>query len=211
MTAQNKILLALLIVAAIAIGAYALRVLPSYFSASRVAAPSINQSPKALPFNQIRGNPNASKTIIEFGDLECQTCGDLDPQIATLIKQEPDVRLVWKDCPSSSHPNAIAAAEAAACAGDQGKYWEYHDLLIQNQDQLGTDLYPSLAATLKMNVATFASCLESGTKRAQVSASIVECANADVAELPTFFINGKAFSGAKADVIHELTVELSKQ
>jgi protein-disulfide isomerase len=118
--------------------------------------------------------------------------------------------LVWKDCPSSSHPNAEAAAEAAHCAGDQGKYWEYHDLLIQNQDQLGPDLYPMLAATLKLNATAFASCLANGAHADEVSASINECASAGVNELPSFFVNGKLFSGADANIIHELTAELNK-
>jgi len=196
----------------IVIGAYAIRVLPSYFAKSANTPASGDQNIAHVdPNDEIRGARNAAHTIIEFGDLECTTCGALDPQIADLVKQDPDVRLVWKDCPSSSHPNAEAAAEAALCAGDQGKYWEYHDLLIQNQNQLGPDLYPTLAATLKLNAATFASCLGNGAKNDWVAASINECADANVIDLPTFFINGKAFSGANADIIHELTVQISKQ
>ena len=137
------------VIAMIVIGWYAALVLPSYFPGNGDASLSEAQNPLRVdPTDPIRGLANASHTIIEFGDLECPTCGSLDPQIADLVKQNPDVRLVWKDCPSSSHLNAETAAEAALCAGDQGKYWEYHDLLIQNQDQLGTDLYPALAATL---------------------------------------------------------------
>jgi len=210
-TPQNKFLVALTIAAVIAIGWYAIRVLPSYFPKNADTSLSEAQDPLRVdPTDPIRGLPNAAKTIIEFGDLECPTCGALDPQLNDLVKQEPDVRLVWKDCPSSSHPNAETAAEAALCAGDQGKYWEYHDLLIQNQDQLGADLYPTLAATLKLNAAVFASCLGNGAKTDQVTASTNECADADVTDLPTFFVNGKSFSGANADIIHELTVALGK-
>ena len=211
MTAQNKFLAALTIAAVIAIGWYAIRVLPSYFPKNADTSLSEAQNPlRVEPTDPIRGLTNATHTIIEFGDLECPTCGALDPQITDLVKQQPDVRLVWKDCPSSSHPNAEAAAEAALCAGDQGKYWEYHDLLIQNQDQLGADLYPTLAVALKLNAAVFASCLANGAHAAQVTASTNGCANADVTDLPTFFVNGKSFSGANADIIHELTVELNK-
>jgi protein-disulfide isomerase len=208
MTNQNKLLLSITVIAIIAIGWYAVRVLPSSFSKSaNEPQPNIV---RADADDEIRGNRNAAHTIIEFGDLECPTCGALDPQLNDLVKQNSSVRLVWKDCPSSAHPNAEAAAEAAHCAGDQGKYWEYHDLLIQNQDQLGADLYPVLAATLKLDAATFASCLGNGVHAGQVSASTLECANAGVTELPGFFINNKAFSGDDANIIHELTVELSK-
>ncbi len=196
------------VIAVIVIGAYAIKVLPSSFSKS-VNEPQPNIV-RADADDEIRGSGNAPHTIIEFGDLECPTCATLDPQLAALVKQSPAVRLVWKDCPSSSHPNAEAAAEAAHCAGDQGKYWEYHDLLIQNQDQLGPDLYPMLAATLKLNATAFASCLANGVHADEVSASINECAGAGVTELPSFFVNGKMFSGTDANIIHELTAELSK-
>ena len=210
MTSQNKILLTLTIVAAIAIGWYAFRVLPAAIPQQPQTPPETASAVRADPSDQIRGDRNAAKTVIEFGDLECPTCGELDPQIADLVKQQPDVRLVWKDCPSSQHPNAETAAEAALCAGDQGKYWEYHDLLIQNQDQLGPDLYPQLAATLKLNGPLFASCLGNNDKAAQVQAGLNECASAGVTDLPSFFINGKAVAGATANIVHELTVKLEK-
>jgi len=208
MTAANKTLLALAIVAAAAIGWYAWRILPGYFS---TAAPNSEQNiVRVDPSDQIRGPSDAPKTIIEFGDLECPTCAALDPQLANLVAQTSDLRLAWKDCPSSSHPNAEAAAEAAQCAGDQHQYWAYHDLLIQNQDTLGPDLYPRLAAQLKLNAATFALCLKNGEKNAQVAASINECVNVGVTELPGLYVNGKLFSGADANIIHELTTELNK-
>jgi len=199
------------VIAMIAIGWYAIRVLPSSLPQKQNAPTETQNVVRVDPTDPVRGVANAAKTIIEFGDLECPICGNLDPQLSDMVKHNPNVRLVWKDCPSSSHPNAEAAAEAAACAGDQGKYWEYHDLLIQNQDRLGADLYPTLAATLKLNATVFAACLGNGAKTDQVTASTNECAESGITELPGFFINGKAFSGANADIIHELTVELNKQ
>ena len=210
MTAPNKFLLILTVIAAIAIGWYAIRVLPA---ALPRPAPTLSETAnlvQADPSDEMRGNRDAAKTIIEFGDLECPVCGELDPQLAALVKQTPDVRLVWKDCPSSQHPNAETAAEAALCAGDQGKYWEYHDLLIENQDRLGADLYPQLAATLKLNAGIFASCLQNNDKAAQVQAGLNECARAGVTELPSFFINGKAVTGAKANIVHTISIELNR-
>lgn len=197
------------IIAIAAIGAYAIRVLPNRSLNTETAEPQ--PIVHVDPTDPVRGAANAVHTIIEFGDFECPTCGELEPQLKDLLKQSPDLRLVWKDCPSSSHPNAEAAAKAAVCAGSQGKYWEYHDLLIKNQDRLGDDLYPALAASTKLNATAFSSCMTSDAKTAQIQASTVECANAGVTELPTFFVNDKLFSGANANIIHELTVELSKQ
>ena len=210
MTPQNKILLTLTIIAAIAIGWYALRVIPAAIPRQPPTPSETANIVQADPSDQIRGNRDAAKTVIEFGDLECPTCGELDPQIAALVKQTPDLRLVWKDCPSSQHPNAETAAEAALCAGDQGKYWEYHDQLIQNQDQLGADLYPQLAATLKLNISLFASCLGNHDKAAQVQNGLNECAMAGVTDLPGFFVNGKAMTGANANIVHEISIELNR-
>ena len=195
-------------IAAVAIIAgYAFMVVPYYFPKS-AGAPISNQPVpvRILPSDQIRGRADASKTIIEFGDLECPSCGAIDPQIANLINSNPDIRLVWKDCPLPSHPNAIAAAEADLCAGEQGKYWEYHDLLIQNQDELGPDLYSTLAATLNLDTGAFAACLASGKMNAQVLSSLNECDAAGVTELPWFSVNGSVFTGADAlpDLINKL-------
>ena len=210
MSSQNKILLAVTAVAAITIGWYAIRVIPPSLPQKQDLQTEPRDIVRANPFDQVRGDRNATKTLIEFGDLECPVCGELDPQISALIKQQPDIRLVWKDCPSSLHPNAETAAEAALCAGDQGKYWEYHDLLIQNQDRLGPALYPQLAAVLKLNAALFAACLGNGDKAAQVQAGLNECAAGGVTDLPGFFINGKAMTGPKADIVREISLELNR-
>lgn len=209
MKAQNKLLFLLTIAAIAVIGVYAARVLPGLRqNAPAPLPPAAPETARVLPTDQIRGPANAAKTIIEFGDVECPYCGTIDPQITGLLAQHPDARLVWKDCPLPNHPNARLAAEAAQCAGDQGKYWEYHDLLIQNQDRLESGLYPGLADQLKLDAKQFAVCLGNGEKRAQVQASFAECANVGVSELPWFSINGKTFSGS--NVIFNLNEELNK-
>ena len=109
------------VIAMIVIGWYAIRVLPSSLPQKQSAPTETQNVVRVDPTDPVRGLANASHTIIEFGDMECPTCGSLDPQIADLVKQNPDVRLVWKDCPSSSHPNAEAAAEG-------GGRWVFKDL-----------------------------------------------------------------------------------
>lgn len=192
----------------IVIGAFAWRVLPFYFAKPPdLTTQNGGKIPEPLPTDPVRGNPRAAKTIIEFGDVECFYCGQIDPQITNLLSTNPDTRLVWKDCPLPSHPNARAAAEAARCAGDQDKYWEFHDLLMQNNDRLGADLYRQLAAQLNLDDKAFTACLDGGAKSAVVQASLAACAASGVDEIPWFSVNGKTFSGS--DAIYELNSEIN--
>ncbi len=207
MKIQTKLLTLLTIVALAVIGAYAWRVLPSFLRGPTPAPAEVApQPPRVLPTDQVRGASGATKTVIEFGDLECPYCAAADRQLAGLVEQQPGVRLVWKDCPLPSHPNAQKAAEAALCAGDQGKYWAYHDLLIQNNDQLGPEIYSTIANALKLDAARFGNCLSANAKRTQVLNSLSECALAGVEELPWFSLNEKSFSGSGAvsNLINEL-------
>lgn len=196
------------ILAATVITIYAFRVLPAYLKKN----PIDDTKPftlRVLPTNQVIGSRGASKTIIEFGDIECPYCSIIDPQVVDLVKQHPDVRLVWKDCPLPSHPNAQKAAEAALCAGDQGKYWEYHNALVANNDQLGAGTYSTIASALKLNTDRFFKCLDSSAKRSQVLDSLNECALAGVEELPWFSFNGKTFFGS--GIVSNLVNELNNQ
>jgi protein-disulfide isomerase len=210
MAKQNKLLAILVVIAGIAIVWYALRVLPGYSSPTAAIAPESKPvPPRILLTDPVYGAKNAAKTIIEFGDLECPSCASVAPQVNELIKNNPAVRLVWKDCPLPSHPNAVFAAVANLCAGDQNKYWEYHNLLIQNQDLLGNDLYPMLASALKLNEKEFAACLADGKKKNAVLSSLNECDAAGVEELPWFFFDGEAFSGGDelANLINKINLK----
>jgi protein-disulfide isomerase len=196
MTNQNKILAAISVVAAVAIGWYALRVLPYYHSKNAPEAAEPKPAmPRVAPTDPVYGAKSAPKTIIEFGDLECPSCADAAPQMQELVNNNPSIRLVWKDCPLPFHPHALAAAIANNCAGDQGKFWEYRDLLLKNQDLLVNDLYPMLASALKLNEKEFAACLANNDKKNAVLASLEECDAAGVNEIPWFFFEGESFSG----------------
>src|SRR5258706_4460717 len=83
--------------------------------------------------NKIRGNPNAANYLLEFSDYTCPYCAKLDPVLRKLLDAYPNLKLVLKVYPLSTHGEiAVTAAEAAECAGLQGKYWEYHDLLVEH-------------------------------------------------------------------------------
>ena len=107
------------------------------------------------------------------------------------------VRLVFKDLPLPFHEGALPAAEAARCAGEHGRFWEYHDLLFVAQPAFSkTDLL-GYAARLGLPAESFAACLESGRHREVVRADLVEAQAAGVRGTPTFFVNGKRLVGAQ--------------
>jgi protein-disulfide isomerase len=108
------------------------------------------------------------------------------------------VKFVWKDFPLSSiHPEAVKASEAAHCAGDQGKYWEYHDVLFGNQRALQVVQLKKYAADLRLDAASFDRCLDSGTHAARVQAGLKEATQLGLSSTPSIFINGRLVMGAQ--------------
>jgi protein-disulfide isomerase len=110
----------------------------------------------------------------------------------------PDtVRLVYKDFPLGFHPRAVAAAEAARCAGEHGRFWEYHDLLFVGQPALSeTDLL-TYATRLDVPRERFTACRSSGRHREAITADAAEGKAAGVTGTPTFFVNGQRLVGAQ--------------
>ncbi len=107
------------------------------------------------------------------------------------------MKIVYKDFPLPIHPNAQKAAEASRCAAEQGKYWEYHDLMFSNNTGLDPANLKKFAASLQLNTTQFDSCLDSD-KYAQAIAKDVEEGNrAGVGGTPAFFVNGRFLSGAQ--------------
>lgn len=107
------------------------------------------------------------------------------------------MRLVYKDFALASHPNAHKAAEAARCAGDQGKYWEMHDLMFADIGALSVPQLKQGAAKLGLNQATFDQCLDSGKYEARVQAGAVEGEKLGVNSTPTVYVNGRPLIGAQ--------------
>jgi protein-disulfide isomerase len=108
------------------------------------------------------------------------------------------VKLVWKDFPLTSiHPEAFKASEAAHCAGDQGKYWEYHDRLFQNQRALQVDALKKHAVDLGLAAGAFDTCLDSGKYADRVRTGLEEGTALGVQSTPSLFINGRLVMGAQ--------------
>ena len=107
------------------------------------------------------------------------------------------VRLVYKDFPLAFHEGALPAAEAARCAGEQGRFWEYHDLLFVAQPAFSTADLVGYAARLGLPAEPFTACLESNRHRDAVRADMAEARAAGVRGTPTFFVNGRRLVGAQ--------------
>jgi len=142
------------------------------------------------------GSENAPIQIIEFADYECPFCQKVNEDLARLREQFPNqVSLVYKDFPLPMHPLAARAAEAARCAGAQGKFWEFHDSLFQSKRLQKSDLKDQ-ARTLKLDGARFDQCLESGEQIAVVKKDAQEAQRLGLQGTPSFFINGHFMSGS---------------
>jgi protein-disulfide isomerase len=153
------------------------------------------------------GNPNAPVEIIEFADFECPGCA----QFATVT--EPDVRkrivetglakFTFYDFPLPQHKNSMAAHNAAACANDQGRFWQMHDRIFLGQDQWNTQsasnpkpFFEKYAADVGLNVGVWETCYDARKYQGRILANAAEGERRQVGSTPTFIIGNKAYPGA---------------
>jgi len=142
------------------------------------------------------GSESAPVQIIEFADYECPYCQQVNADLTKLREQFRDsVSVTYKDFPLPMHPLAARAAEAARCAGAQGKFWEFHDSLFETKRLQVSDLKEQ-ARKLKLDTARFDQCLDSGEQAAAVKKDSKEGQRLGLQGTPSFFINGHFMSGA---------------
>jgi protein-disulfide isomerase len=142
------------------------------------------------------GSEKAPVQIIEFADYECPYCQKVNDDLIRLREQfGSQVSVVYKDFPLPMHPLAAKAAEAAHCAGAQGKFWEFHDSLFQTKRLQMSDLR-NQARDLKLDTARFVQCVESGEQTASVKTDAQEGQRLGLQGTPSFFVNGHFMSGA---------------
>ena len=144
------------------------------------------------------GPEDAPVTIVEFSDYQCPYCQRWYQQVfEQLMANYPNqIHFVYRDYTLPMHPEAIPAAEAADCAGEQGAYWKYHDALFGGQYTLGHDSYTQYAADLGLDSQAFATCLDSHRYQAEVQSDTQDGNLLGVTGTPTFFINGRILIGA---------------
>jgi protein-disulfide isomerase len=145
------------------------------------------------------GPASAPVTLVEFSDFQCPFCQRVSPTLKQVKEKYGDkVRIVWKDFPLTQiHPQAFKAGEAAHCAGDQGKFWEYHDQLFGNQSALNPSDLKRYAAALSLNTATFDQCLDSSKHAERVRDGVSLGTGLGVNSTPTVYVNGRILSGAQ--------------
>lgn len=147
----------------------------------------------------MKTNANAPVTIIEFAEFQCPFCGrfarDTFPKIKTNYIDTGKVKFVFRDF--VVHSTAHLAAEASECAHEQGKFWEYHDVLFNNQGSLDSDSLKKYASDIGLDTAKFNSCLDSGKYKSEVDKDISDGRSYGVRGTPTFFINGEKLVGAQ--------------
>ena len=145
-----------------------------------------------------KGGKNAPVTIIMFSDYECPFCQRGEQVVDQVMRTYGDrVRLVFRDYPLPMHKDARPAAEAAACANAQGKYWPYHDKLFANQQALGEDKLKAYAGEVGLDQAKFDECLAKKPFAAAVDKDVADGAKVGVTGTPAFFVNGRMLSGAQ--------------
>jgi protein-disulfide isomerase len=160
-----------------------------------------------------RGPAEAPVTIVEFADFECPFCASVGPTLKRLLEVYPqEVRLVFKHNPLPIHPRAQLAHRAAAAAGEQGKFWEMHDLLFRSQEKLGREDLKEHARSLGLDLAAFESGLDAPESAAAVEADQVLAGRLGVGGgVPSFFINGRFVAGAQPyDLFRERVEEALK-
>lgn len=154
------------------------------------------------------GPANAPVTIVEFSDFQCQYCKRSVPTIKEILAKYPDkVKVVYRDYPGPNHPHAQQAAEAAQCAGDQGKFWEYHDSLFDRQAPGTGWNFTELAKEIGLNLKSFATCLNTGRYRDEVTKDLHDGFKLGVTSTPTFFIDGRPLVGAKSFAEFQVVID----
>lgn len=156
------------------------------------------------------GPEDAPVTLIEFSDFECPYCGRFFSTLQRLKQEYGDsLRIVYRHYPLDNHPNAFQAARASMCAADQGRFWEMHDLLFQEQDRLGSADLEEKARRLGLDVATFAACLASDSHVERIERDMREGDRVGVDGTPALFVNGIPVPGGAApyEVVAEMIDE----
>jgi len=145
------------------------------------------------------GPEDAKVTIIEAGCFGCPYTKQAEPAVKQILSYYGNkIRFVYKDFPlSSTHGGSQEAAEASHCAHEQGKYWEYHDLLFEDQGKSSFDDLVDFAEQLGLDIDQFSECVKSRKYRSKVDSDFDEALQAGVYGTPTFFINSEVVVGPK--------------
>jgi protein-disulfide isomerase len=177
-------------------------------SRPKVTATTIDPNlPPMKAEGYLLGSPTAPVEVIEFADFECPGCGQFstvtEPDVRTKLVNTGKIRIRYIDYPLPMHRNTWDASLAAACANDQGKFWEMHDQIFQNQDRWNGEatsrprsVLADLAKSIGLDMDKYNACMKAETHRAKVQSHLQEAERRQVNQTPTFIIGGKMVPGA---------------
>lgn len=210
------------------IAAFALGILIGYFiwgfeanpQDQVIEVPAANEAPPAQEAARIdvptegfpsEGPDDAPIVIVEFSDFDCPFCTKWHNETyLPLLEEYPDqIKLVYRNFPLASlHPNAHLAAEAALCAGDQDRYWDYHEALFESKYGSSEEAFKEYAVDLDLDTATFNECLETRQYEDFVRADMDYARSIGVQSTPTFYVNGQPVIGAQPIQVFRQIIEL---
>ncbi len=163
----------------------------------------------SLDDDPLKGNPDAPITIVEFSDFQCPFCWRFYTQTLPLIEQNymstGKVNFVYRDFPITSiHPNAVSAALAGECADDQGKFWEMHNMIFENQKTWqdleilqSINLFKQYANEIGLNTDEFDLCVDSGKYLDEINNDLTDGRNYGVTGTPGFFVGNEKIGFTK--------------
>jgi protein-disulfide isomerase len=156
----------------------------------------------------IRGSAKAPVTIVVFTDFECPFCAKAEATLHEIEAKYGDrVRVAFKHSPLPMHDNARLASRAAVAAAEQGKFWEYHDVVFSHQKALGRDALLGYAKDLGLDLVKFRAAMDSERSVAAIDADIAEAKRLSVMGTPAFFVNGRRIVGAQPLASFETVID----
>jgi len=162
-----------------------------------------------------QGPDDAPIVIVEFSDFQCPFCQRVLPTISGIRERYPDqVRIVYRHLPLDSiHSRARAASEASACADQQGKFWEYHDLIFENNRSLADEDLEAHASTLGLEMEAFRQCVSERQTQQIVQNDSAAAGRLGLTGTPAFYVNGIPLSGAKplGEFVRVIDAELARR
>lgn len=206
---MDKKFLIVLVVAILALGGIFV------FSSNKSEAPSTSSTGSVT--NHSKGNLNSKVEVIEYADFQCPACGQFFPLTSAIQEKYKDtVKFTYRHFPLDNiHQNARAAARAAEAAGQQGKFFEMHDLLFQNQQSWETTpnplaIFSSYASKLNLDITAFKAYYASESANASINADLSEGQKKSVTGTPTFFINGKLVSNSELSTLDKFSAQIDE-
>jgi protein-disulfide isomerase len=177
---------------------------------SKPAAQPQEEAPTRAKLTDLKGvsmlgSKDAPLTIVEYTDYQCPFCQRFHVTAFAELKKDyidtGKVRFFSKDMPLDFHPNAMRAAMAARCAGEQGKFWELRDTMGANPNSLDLEHIVGFAADLKMDTGALRACIDSGKYKERVQNDVLEAMKIGANGTPTFIVGKSVGEGVDGELV----------